>query len=93
MSLANDVEDTGHIFEGSLIKVSTLAGLVAAGVVVVLVLIFFAGMPSPSDIALIISVMVTFVVSTEVLSIVGWFVAGIRLGMLKQGFRLSKPEQ
>ncbi len=93
MSLANDVEDTGHIFEGSLIKVSTLAGLVAAGVVVVLVLIFFAGMPSPSDIALIISVMVTFVVSTEVLSIVGWSVAGIRLGMLKQGFRLSKPEQ
>lgn len=91
LNLANDVEDQGHGFEGSLIKVSTLAGLVAAGVVVVLVLVVFAGIPTPGQIAMMVSLMVTFVVSTELLSIIGWFVAGLRLGMLKIP-RLVKPE-
>jgi hypothetical protein len=91
LNLANDVEDEGHGFEGSLIKVSTLAGLIAAGVVVILVLIVFAGIPTPNQIAMMVSIMVTFVVSTEILSIIGWFVAGLRLGMLKVP-RLSKPE-
>jgi hypothetical protein len=83
LNLANDVEDEGHMFEGNLLKVSTLAGLLAAGVVVVLVLITFAGMPSPGQIALMVSLMVTFVVSLEILSIIGWFIAGLRLGMLR----------
>ncbi|MFX1484546.1 MAG: hypothetical protein ACFFCP_15310 [Promethearchaeota archaeon] len=93
LSLANDVEDTGHGFEGALIKVSTMVGLAVAAVVVILVLVVFAGMPSPSQIAMIISLMVTFVVSTEILSIIGWLIAGIRLGMLRQGFSLTKPQQ
>ncbi|MFW9768351.1 MAG: hypothetical protein ACFFF9_14465 [Candidatus Thorarchaeota archaeon] len=92
LSLANDVEDEGHIFEGNLLKVSTMAGLVAAGIVVVLILITFAGMPTPSMIALMVSLMVTFVVSLEILSIIGWFIAGLRLGMLRLP-RLAKPEQ
>jgi len=90
ISLANDVEDSGHGFEGTLIKVATMAGLVAAAVVVVLVLIVFAGMPSPTEIALMISIMVTFVVSNEILSILGWLIAGIRLGLLKEGFKFSR---
>ncbi|MFW9927220.1 MAG: hypothetical protein ACFFDM_10695 [Candidatus Thorarchaeota archaeon] len=93
LNLANDVEDEGHGFEGALIKVSTMVGLVVAAIVVVLVLIVFAGMPSPGQIALVISIMVTFVVSTEILSIIGWSIAGFRLGMLKKGFSLTKPEQ
>ncbi|MFX1484272.1 MAG: hypothetical protein ACFFCP_13915 [Promethearchaeota archaeon] len=93
LSLANDVEDTGHGFEGALIKVSTMVGLVVAAVVVILVLVVFAGMPTPSQIAMMVSLMVTFVVSTEILSILGWLIAGIRLGMLRQGFSLTKPEQ
>ncbi|MHA1949004.1 MAG: hypothetical protein ACW99G_02865 [Candidatus Thorarchaeota archaeon] len=91
LNLANDVEDQGHGFEGSLIKVSTLAGLIAAGAVVVLVLIVFAGIPTPGQIAMMVSLMVTFIVSNELLSILGWFVAGYRLGMLKIP-RLSRPQ-
>ncbi|MFW9891744.1 MAG: hypothetical protein ACFFFO_06060 [Candidatus Thorarchaeota archaeon] len=93
LSLANDVEDTGHGFEGALIKVSTMVALVIAAIVVILVLVVFAGMPSASQIAMTISLMVTFVVGTEILSIIGWAIAGIRLGMLRQGFSLTKPEQ
>ena len=89
-NLANDVEDTGHGFEGTLIKVATIAGLVAAAIVVILVLVVFAGMPSSTEIGVIISIMVMFVVSSEILSIIGWLLAGIRLGMLKQGFSFQK---
>jgi len=91
LNLANDVEDEGHGFEGGLLKVSTMAGLLAAGIVVLLVLITFAGMPTAGQIALMVSLMVTFVVSLEILSIIGWFVAGFRLGMLKFP-RFSRPE-
>ena len=91
MNLANDVEDQGHGFEGSLIKVSTIAGLLAAAGVIILVLAVFAGMPTASEIAFMISIMVIFVVGNETLSIIGWLVAGVRLGMMKIP-RLSKPE-
>lgn len=91
LNLANDVEDQGHVFEGNLIKVSTLAGLLVAGAVVILVLIVFAGLPTPGQIAWMISIMVTFIVGTEILSMFGWLVAGVRLGMMKLP-RLSKLE-
>ncbi|MFW9794979.1 MAG: hypothetical protein ACFFEE_11780, partial [Candidatus Thorarchaeota archaeon] len=92
LNLANDVEETGHGFEGSFIKVATMTGLVAASAVVLLALFYFAGMPTPSEIAFIISIMVTFVVSVEILSIIGWMIAGVRLGLLRQGYRLTKLE-
>ena len=86
LNLANDVEEKGHGFEGTLIRMATLAGLIAASAVLILMVIVFAGMPTPEQIALMVSVMVTFVVSTEVLSSLGWLISGIRLGMLKVGF-------
>ena len=69
-----------------------MAGLVSAAIVMVLVLVVFAGIPSPTQIALMISIMVTFVVSNEVLAIIGWLLAGIRLGMLREGFKFTKLE-
>ncbi|MFX1579151.1 MAG: hypothetical protein ACFFBJ_05850 [Promethearchaeota archaeon] len=91
ISLANDVEEQGHGFEGTLIKVSTISALIAAAVVIVLVLIAFApAQTSPTQIATMISIMVTFVVGSETLSILGWLLAGIRLGMLKEGFSLQR---
>jgi hypothetical protein len=92
LNLANDVEDKGHGFEGTLIRMATLAGLVAASAVLILMVIVFAGMPTPEQIALMVSIMVTFVVSTEVLSSLGWLISGIRLGMLKVGFSVSRLE-
>ena len=93
LSLANDVEDEGKGFEGSLIRIGTLAGVVFAAVMVVLVLVFFSGIPDANQIAFVVSLMVTFVVGSELLSIAGWLIAGIRLGMLKEGFKFRKLPQ
>jgi hypothetical protein len=93
INLANDVQEEGHNFEGSLIKIATIAGLIAAAIVMILVFLIFAGIPSPVQIALIVSIMVTFVVSSEILSILGWLLAGIRLNMLRKGFKFTKLEK
>jgi hypothetical protein len=90
LSLANEVEGIGHGFEGTFIRVATIMQVVFAALVAIMVLIYFSGLPSPADIALVISVFVTFVVGTEILSIIGWLIAGIRLGLLKQGFRFQR---
>ncbi|MFW9964171.1 MAG: hypothetical protein ACFFCX_11440 [Candidatus Sifarchaeia archaeon] len=92
LKLANDVEDTGRRFEGTLIKVTSITGLLAVAAVVILVMIVFAGMPTPSQIALMISIMVTFVVSTEIFSIINWLIAGVRLGLLREGFKFARQE-
>lgn len=90
LNLANDVEDSGHEFEGTLIRVAAIAGLAFAGAMAILVLVYFGGLPGPDQIAFVVSMMVTFVVGTEILSLVGWLIAGIRLGMLREGFRFRR---
>ncbi|PNX52506.1 MAG: hypothetical protein BV458_09215 [Thermoplasmata archaeon M9B2D] len=92
LSLANDVEDSGHAFEGTFIKISSIIQVLFAAGVAVMVLIYFSQLPSADDIALVISVFVTFVVGAEILSVIGWLLAGIRLGLLKQGFRFQRIE-
>jgi len=90
LNLASDVEEKGHELEGNLIKFSALGQLVMGVIMVVFVLFYFAGLPSPEEIALVISIMVIFVVGSEILSIVSWTIAGIRLGLLKQGFKFQR---
>ncbi len=90
LSLGNDVEDSGHDFEGTFIKISSIVQVVFAAFVAMMVLVYFSQLPSAGDIALVISVFVTFVVGAEILSIIGWLIAGIRLGLLKQGFRFQR---
>ncbi|TFF95328.1 hypothetical protein EU546_03495 [Candidatus Thorarchaeota archaeon] len=93
LSLANDVEDSGYEFEGTLIRIGTLVGLAFAAVMVILVLVNFSGLPGPEEIAFTVSMMVTFVVGTEILSLLGWLISGIRLGMLKEGFSFTRTSQ
>ncbi|MCK5390010.1 MAG: hypothetical protein KAJ36_05950, partial [Candidatus Thorarchaeota archaeon] len=93
LSLATDVEEKGHELEGNLIKFSAIGQLAMAAIMIIIVLGFFAGMPSSTEIAFVVSIMVTFVVGSELLSIVSWFIAGIRLGLLKEGFRIQRPAQ
>jgi hypothetical protein len=62
-------------------------------IMLISVLFFFAGLPTPEEIAFVISIMVTFVVGGEILSILSWLIAGIRLGLLKQGFRFHRLTQ
>jgi len=90
LNLSNDLVDKGNFFEGTLIKIATMASLVVAAIVVIMVVIVFAGVPTPQQIALMVSIMVTFVVSSEILSIIGWLLAGIRLGMLREGFKFKR---
>ncbi len=93
LSLGNDVEDKGHELEGNLIKFSAIGQLAMALIMVIFVLVYFAGLPSPSEIALVISIMVIFVVGSELLSIISWTIAGYRLGLLKQGFKFQRLTQ
>ena len=93
MNLSNDVTDQGHEFEGNLIKFSTIGQLIMGVIMIVFVLIYFSGLPSSEEIALVVSVMVIFIVGSELLSMVGWLSAGIRLGLLKEGFRIQRPAQ
>ena len=93
LNLSSDVTKQGHDFEGNLIKFSTIGQLIMGAIMIVFVLIFFSGLPSTNEIALVVSVMVIFIVGSELLSMIGWFIAGVRLGLLKEGFRIQRPAQ
>lgn len=89
MNLANDVIEKGHDFEGTFIKIASIGQLIFGAIVALVVLFYFSGLPNPDEIALVVSLLAAFVISSEILSIAGWFMAGWRLGMLKEGFRFS----
>ena len=93
LKLAGDVTDQDHEFEGNLIRFSAIGQAIMGVVMMVFVLIYFSGLPSSVEIALVISIMVTFIVGSEILSILSWFIAGARLGLLKQGFKFQRPAQ
>lgn len=90
LNLANDVLNKNYDFEGTLIKFSTIGQLIFGAFIAIIVLFYFSGLPEPSEIAFVLSLLVSFVVGSEILSILSWFIAGFRLGMLKQGFRFSR---
>jgi hypothetical protein len=91
LNLAGDVEETGHVFEGKLIQVATIAQVIVAAGVAIMALFYFSEIPVlPEQIAIVISTFVTFVVGTEILSIISWLVAGVRLGLLREGFRFRR---
>jgi hypothetical protein len=93
LKLSNDVIEQGHDLEGNLIKFSSVGQVIMGVIMFMLVLIFFSGLPSSTEIAFVISFMVIFLVGSELLSIVSWFIAGVRLGLLKEGFRIQRPAQ
>ena len=93
LNLANDVLETNHDFEGNLIKYSAIGQLVMGIIMLILTLTLFSAIPNSTEIALVISVMVIFVVGSELLSILSWLIAGARLGLLKQGFRIQRLVQ
>jgi len=93
LNLANDVLEKNHDFEGNLIKYSAIGQLIMGSIMLLLTLVLFSGIPNSTEIALVVSVMVIFVVGSELLSIIGWLIAGARLGLLKQGFKIQRPVQ
>jgi hypothetical protein len=87
LGLAREVENAGHEMEGQLLRVLAIVGVLLGAVTAVVVLSVFSVFPSIFDIALVLTLLVVLVVSLEVLFTISWFIAGFRLGMLKEGFR------
>jgi hypothetical protein len=94
LNLAGDLEEIGKAFEGTYIRVVTIAGMAIGAIVMVIVLGTFAQYSiEPADIANVITLLVTFVVGLEILLDIGWLIGGIRLGHFKEGFRLMSMEE
>ncbi|MFW9967853.1 MAG: hypothetical protein ACFFEA_11940, partial [Candidatus Thorarchaeota archaeon] len=92
LNLSSEVEDKGHRFEGQFIRVSSMIGIALGAMVSLIVISSFAGFPSPLEVAFVIRLLVTLVVGLEILCIMSWLVAGVRLGMLREGFSFTRVE-
>ncbi len=88
LNLAGDVEDQGYAFEGTFIRMTTIVGMISGMIVVFVVLTTFAAVgTTPTDIARVITLLVVFVVGLEIICDIGWFLASVRLGIFRQGFK------
>ncbi len=92
LNLASEVENEGRAFEGQFIRVSSVMGLALGVVIGLLVIATFSGFPSPLEISVMIRLLVTLVVGLEILCIISWLLAGVRLGMLREGFSFTRVE-
>ncbi|MFX0108684.1 MAG: hypothetical protein ACFE7R_10390, partial [Candidatus Hodarchaeota archaeon] len=92
LSLASDVEEQGHGFEGQFIRVTSVIGLALGAIIGVMTLITFSGFPEPLTVSYMITLLVTLVTGLEILCLMSWLIAGIRLGMMREGFSRTKIE-
>lgn len=90
LNLAGEVEDTDNPYEGMLVRIVTIAGIILGSIVAVIVLGTFSGFPSTTEIAFVITLLVTLVVGLEILNLLSWLIIGVRLGMLKGGWRFTR---
>ncbi len=93
LDLGSRILKQGHTLEGNLIRVVAAAGLVLGAITALYTFYVFAGFPSPLQIAGVITVLVALVVGLEILNLISWLSAGIRLGFLTGGFRFSDMER
>jgi len=87
LSLAREVENAGHEMEGHLMRTIALMGVLLGAVTAIIVLGVFSVFPNIFEIATVLALLVVLVVGLEILFTISWFIAGFRLGMLKDGFR------
>jgi hypothetical protein len=92
LNLSSEVENKGHAFEGQFIRVTSMIGIALGAVVSIIVISSFTGFPSPLEVAFVIRILVTLIVGLEILCIISWLVAGVRLGMLREGFSFTRVE-
>ncbi len=90
LGLGSRILAQGHELEGNLIRVSAAVGLVVGALVAIYTFAVFSGFPSPIDVARVITLVITLIVSLEILSLITWLSAGIRLGLLRGGFKYAK---
>jgi len=92
LSLAKEVEDSGHAMEGQLMRVTAIVGVLLGTITAIVVLGIFSVFPDIFEIAAMLTLLVALIVSLEILFTISWFIAGVRLGMLKDGFRFVSRE-
>jgi len=93
LGLAGHVEDNGNAFEGMFIRMTAIAGMVLGGIVALIVMGTFSSFETTAtQMADVITILVILIAGLEVLLTIGWVLAGVRLGMLKSGFRLTRVE-
>ncbi|MBS3794849.1 MAG: hypothetical protein KGY80_08130 [Candidatus Thorarchaeota archaeon] len=89
MNLANDVEELGYEMEGTFIKVATIVGLGFGALLAAGGMWVFSGFPSNILVGQVMTLLVTLILGLELLCVVSWLIAGIRLGMLTTGFSIG----
>ncbi len=91
LGLAGFVEDSGHAFEGMFIRMSAIAGMVLGGIIALIVFGTFSSFQTTAlEMAGVITLMVVLIAGLEILLSIGWLMAGVRLGMVKAGFRFTR---
>ncbi|MHA2262634.1 MAG: hypothetical protein ACXAEN_09620 [Candidatus Thorarchaeota archaeon] len=94
LKLAGEVEDTGNPYEGMLIRVSSIVGIAFGTIVALIVMGSFSQIDlDPAVAAVVITLLVALVVGLEILGLISWLITGVRLGMLRSGWRYLSAEE
>jgi hypothetical protein len=67
-------------------------GLVVGGIIAALVLGTFAGIPSALQVSVVITLLVVLISGLELLLFIGWLSSGVRLGMLRKGYKFTRRD-
>ena len=90
LSLAGAVEDTGNPLEGMMLRMTTISGIAFGAFVAIIVMSTFSGFPTALEIAGVITLLVVLITGLEILMLIGWFSAGVRLGLVTKGFSFTR---
>ncbi|MDF1539602.1 MAG: hypothetical protein P1Q69_11945 [Candidatus Thorarchaeota archaeon] len=91
LGLAGHVEDAGHAFEGMFIRMTAIVGMILGGMIALIVFGTFSSFETTAlEMAGVITLLVVLIVGLEILLSIGWLLAGVRLGMLKAGFKFTR---
>ncbi len=93
LNLAGDVEDTGNPIEGMVLRMSAIVGIAIGAVIALYAISVFSAFPTALQAASVITWLVILITSLEILLSIGWLLAGVRLGMIKSGFRFARAEK
>ncbi|MHA2371838.1 MAG: hypothetical protein ACXAEB_02405 [Candidatus Thorarchaeota archaeon] len=92
LAIATEVENTGNPIEGMLIRTTAIVGLIVGGIIAALVLGTFAGIPSALQVSVVITLLVVLISGLELLLFIGWLSSGVRLGMLRKGYKFTRRD-
>ena len=94
LNLGSHVLAQGHALEGNLLRVSAAYGMFFGAIVAIVAFSTFSVLnPDATSISFAITLMISLIVSLEILQLIGWMSAGIRLGLVRGGFKFSRIEK